>query len=439
LSFSRQDTEQEITGLSAMLPPGLLANLAGVPRCSDGDANAGSCPEASRIGTVNVGAGAGDPVFLKGGIYLTGPYNGGPFGEAVIVPAIAGPFNLGNVVVRGSIRIDPVTAQASVVSDPFPRFVGSTGVPTDVRRVDVVLDRPGFSFAPTGCEPSSIPATLTGAGGAVASVSSPYQAVNCPDLSFHPSFTASTQGNGTFNHNGASLDVKIATSQGPHSPSTSGEANIRKVEVQLPKRLPARLTTLQKACTEAQFATNPAGCPAASDVGTATAHTPILASPLSGPAYLVSHGGEAFPDLVLILQGEGITLHVTGHTQIKHGITYSRFETVPDAPISSFELNLPESPTSALAATESLCSNTRTVTVRKRVLVHRNGHARHVTRSVQRQVAEPLDMPTKITAQNGAVLEQSTKIAVTGCAKTAVKSKAHGKNVKGARKHHGKG
>jgi hypothetical protein len=125
---------------------------------------------------------------------------------------------------------------------------------------------------------------------------------------------------------------------------------------------------------------------------------------------------------VLILQGEGITLQVTGHTQIKNGITYSRFETVPDAPISTFELNLPESPTSALAATQSLCSNTRTVTVKKRVLVRRNGKTRRITRAVKTQVAEPLTMPTTITAQDNAVLNQTTKIAVTGCAKT-VKSK----------------
>jgi hypothetical protein len=183
---------------------------------------------------------------------------------------------------------------------------------------------------------------------------------------------------------------------------------------------------LQKACTETQFAVNPAGCPAASDVGIAVAHTPILQSPLSGPAYLVSHGGQAFPDLVLVLQGEGITLRVTGHTQIKHGITYSRFETVPDAPISSFELHLPESPTSALAATESLCSTTRTVTLRKRVLIHHNNHTRHVTRPVRRLLTEPLTMPTTITAQNGTMLNQTTKIAITGCQK-AKTTKQHKK------------
>jgi hypothetical protein len=432
LSFSRNDGEQQFSGLTETLAPGQLAKLAGIPRCDEADANAGTCPESSRIGGVTVLSGSGpSPVVLHGADYLTGAYNGGPFGEVVVIPAIAGPFNLGNVVVRGAIRIDSTTSQAVIVSDPFPQFVGSTGIPSDVRRVDIVLDRPGFTYNATNCDPLTVNATLTGAQGTVVPVSTRYQASGCAALKFKPSFKATTQGNGTFNHNGASLYVKLTTGQGPGS----GEANIRKVEVQLPKKLPARLTTLQKACTEAQFAANPAGCPAASDVGTAIAHTPLLDSPITGPAYLVSHGGQAFPDLVLILQGEGITLQVTGHTQIKKGITYSRFETVPDAPISTFELNLPESPTSALAATQSLCANTRAVTVKKRVLIHRDGKTRRITRAVKTQVAEPLTMPTTITAQDNAVLNQTTKIAVTGCAK-AVKTKTKKTKAQKSRRKH---
>ena len=169
-----------------------------------------------------------------------------------------------------------------------------------------------------------------------------------------------------------------------------GEANIQKVDVQLPKVLPARLTTLQKACTESQFAANPAGCPAASDVGMATAHTPVLDAPLVGPAYLVSHGGAAFPDLELVLQGEGITLVLDGATNIKKGVTFSRFETVPDAPISSFELNLPEGKFSALAANANLCNS-------------------------------KLAMPTTITGQNGKQVVHDTKIMVKGCKTPKIK------------------
>jgi hypothetical protein len=220
--------------------------------------------------------------------------------------------------------------------------------------------------------------------------------------------------------------VHLATHEGPSGGGVPGESNIAKVDVQLPVVLPARLTTLQKACTEAQFAANPAGCPQASFVGTAVAHTPILASALSGPAILVSHGGEAFPDLVLVLQGEGVRLNLTGHTQIRKGITYSHFETVPDAPVASFDLTLPQGPHSALTTDvpgRNLCANTKTVTVTKRVTRRVNGHNRKVTVKAKKTVATPLSMPTTITAQNGAVLNQTTKIAVTGCIKAKAKAK----------------
>ena len=174
---------------------------------------------------------------------------------------------------------------------------------------------------------------------------------------------------------------------------------------------------MQKACTEAQFAANPAGCPQASDIGTAIAVTPVLRAPLTGPAYLVSHGGAAFPDVEFVLQGEGVTVVLDGGTDIKKGITYSKFETVPDAPITSFETILPEGPNSVLATQTNLCDPTKTVTVRKRVTVRRKGHRVHVLTFSTKKVSEPLTMPTTITGQNGAVVTQSTKIAVTECQK----------------------
>jgi hypothetical protein len=181
---------------------------------------------------------------------------------------------------------------------------------------------------------------------------------------------------------------------------------------------------------------NPAGCPVGSFVGTAIAHTPILDSPLTGPAILVSHGGEAFPDLVLLLQGEGVQIDLTGHTQIKKGITYSHFETVPDAPVSSFDLTLPQGPHGVLTTDvpgRNLCTNTKTVLVTKRITRRINGHSRKVTVKAKQAVAAPLLMPTTITAQNGAVLNQTTKIAVTGCAK-AVKAKKKAARKKGGAK-----
>jgi hypothetical protein len=344
----------------------------------------------------------------------------------VVVPAVAGPFNLGNVVVHGSISVNPTTAQASVHSDPFPTI--RDGIPLQVRSVAVML-REGFALNPTSCAPLQLNAKLTSSQGTVANVSSPFEAANCANLPFKPSFMISTQGK-TSKADGASLTVTVA--QKP------GEANIHKVDLTIPLALPARLTTLQKACTEAQFAANPSGCPEASVIGTATARTPLLSNPLKGPAYLVSHGGAAFPDVEFVLQGEnGVEIVLDGGTDIKKGITYSRFETVPDAPISSFVTELPEGPHSVLAANTNLCDPTKTITVKKRVSVRSHGHTKRVLRSVSEQVSEPLVIPTTITGQNGAVITQSTKVSVTGCPKAAVKkakkkkAKAHGKKGKG--------
>ena len=379
LSFSRTDADQELSGLSVTLPRGLLAAIRGVPLCSDADANSGNCPASSQIGTVQTGSGAGpDPLFLPGKIYLTGPYNGGPFGESVVVPAVAGPFNLGDVVVRGSIRIDPTTAQAAVVSDPFPTMLD--GVPLQLRRVDVTLDRPNFTFNPTSCEPTAITGALTSTGGLTSPVSMPFQVTNCATLKFKPVFKVSTSGK-TSRANGASLHVKLSY---PNAPFGT-QANIKSVHVELPKALPSRLSTLNHACLDSVFNQDPASCPSQSKVGVAKAVTPVLPVPLEGPAYFVSHGGQRFPELIVVLQGYGVTVYLQGETFIsKAGITSSTFKSVPDVPVGSFELTLPEGAFSALAANTDLC-------------------------------AANLAMPTTFTGQNGAVLKQRTSIEVQGC------------------------
>jgi uncharacterized repeat protein (TIGR01451 family) len=389
LSLSRSDSEQQMKGLTFTMPPGVSAVLKGVPRCPDTNAAAGTCPEASRLGSVTVGSGVGsDPFFLKGTVYLTGPYNGGPFGEVTVVPANAGPFHLGNVVVRGSIRVDPKTAQPTVVSDPFPQFVGNTGIPTDVKRVDVTLDRPGFTFNPTNCNELHVTGTLTSTQGASSNVSSRFAAAECRSLAFKPAFVATTVAK-TSRKNGAALKVKVTPG--------AGQANIARVDVQVPRGLAVRDSTLNQACTERQFAADPAACPAGSFVGTATARTPILAAALSGPAIFVSHGGAKFPDLDIVLQGEGVTVILTGGTDVRGNLLFSHFDTVPDAPVSAFSLSLPEGPHSALAAVGNLCTQ----------VVHK--------RTVRRTLA----MPTTITGQNGAVVHQSTKVSVSGCGRLA--------------------
>jgi hypothetical protein len=433
-TFGRHDGEQDLSGIELKMPPGLIGKIAGLAQCGESEikaaqADTGGCPASSKVGTATAAAGSGsDPYWQSGSVYLTGPYNNGPFGLVVVVPAVAGPFDLGNIVVRASIRINPSTAQVSVLSDPLPQSVD--GVPLRVQTVNVTVGQEGnFTFNPTGCTPSSITATITSAQGATSNVSSPFQAADCAALKFAPQFTASTQANGSPRGNGASLDVKVA-----YPAPGSAYSNIAKVDTQLPAALASRLSTLHQACTETQFDANPAGCPAAATVGSATVKTPALANPLTGPAILVSHGNEAFPDLVLVLQGEGVTIDLVGNTDIKGGITYSKFEAVPDAPVSSFELSLPEKEDSILAAVKNLCKPTKTVTIKKKVTVGRHGRRVKVTRRIRRTKSESLVMPTTLTAQNGAVEQQNIKVAVTGCPATAAKRAKSASD-----KHHARG
>jgi len=400
VTFSRRDRDQGLGGIAVQTPPGLLGLLKGVEQCGEPQASVGECGAGSLIGHTAVALGPGpEPLWVQGGqVFLTGPYNDAPFGLSIVVPAVAGPFTLqgnagpGREVVRAAIEINPHTAQVTVVSDPLPTILD--GVPLQMKTVNVTIDRPGFMFNPTNCEALAVAGTLTSTQGASAPVANHFQAANCATLPFKPSFSVSTAGRAS-RLEGASLDVKIASKGGPQP--GGGEANVKSVKVALPKQLPSRLTTLRKACTASTFEADPAACPHESDVGTATATTPVLTHPLTGPAYLVSHGGEAYPDLEIVLQGEGITLILDGNTAIKKGITSSTFNTVPDAPISSFELKLPTGKYSILGtalpakAKYNLCGQT-------------------------------LTMPATITGQNGGVVEQTTKIAVSGCPKHKTKT-----------------
>jgi hypothetical protein len=383
MSLARADGEQQLGGLSMTLPPGLLGKIADVPLCPEPQASLGTCGAASQVGTFTVGAGAGaNPFYVyTGKLFFTGSYKGGEYGLSITVPAVAGPFDLGTVVVRASITLDPVTTALTIKVDPLPTIL--QGIPLDLRAVNVSVDRPNFVVNPTNCNPLSLNATLEGGEGSTESTSSKFQVTNCGRLGFAPRFTVSTPSH-TSRARGAGLKAKIVYPKTP-------QANIAKVKVSLPKQLPSRLTTLQKACPDSVFKTNPSNCPAGSRIGTAKAITPILPEPLRGPVYFVSHGGAAFPDLTIALQGYGVTFNLIGTTFIsKAGITSTSFKQVPDVPIGSFELTLPQGPSSALAANGNLC-------------------------------ASKLKMPTAFIAQDGAEIHQATPIAVTGCSKHKAK------------------
>ena len=410
--------------------------LSTVPLCPEPQAGEGKCSAASQIGHASVASGPGpyplvipQPGDPEIPIYLTGPYKGAPFGLSIVTHVIAGPFNLGTIVTRAKVEVDPYTAQITVTTDELPQVVA--GVPTDLRLIDSVIDRPGFIFNPTDCEPTSFSGIAWGAPppgapgpGASASISSHFQVGSCRQLEFTPKFSVATSGK-TSRVDGADLVAKVT-----NPPSAQGsQADIARVKVELPAQLPSRLSTLRKACAAAQFEANPAGCPAASLVGHAVVRTPELPVPLEGPAIFVSHGGEAWPSLVIVLQGDNVTIDLVGTTFIsKADVTSTTFKAVPDAPFSSFELTLPEGPDSALTSDGSLCDPTHTVAVKKRTTIRIHGHRRRVTRKVNETKPTTLVMPNEFVAQNGAVIHQNTTIAVTGCSRArAARQEAQGR------------
>ncbi len=388
LTIHRPDDQQQLTGITVHMPPGVAGLLSKVRPCPEPPlGQEWSCGPESLIGHTVASAGLGsEPVALPGSAYLTSGYDGAPFGVLVQTPAVAGPFNLGMINVRSRINVDPNNASVTITTDPGPRGEAIParlkGVPAQLQQIQVSVDRPEFLFNPTDCETLAIAGSLGGNEGASEPVSYPFQVQNCANLPFAPKLTAEAAGQGS-KADGTSLKVKV-TSAG------LGQANIAKVDLTIPAALPSRLTTIQKACPAAVFEANPASCDEGSVIGEATVHTPVLSSPLTGPGYLVSHGGAEFPDVEFVLQGEGIKLVLDGKTDIKKGVTYSRFESAPDAPFTTFETELPAGPHSAFAPNVpekedfNLCRTS-------------------------------LSMPTTITGQNGAVIEQDTKIVVTGC------------------------
>jgi hypothetical protein len=384
LTFTRPQGNQYLAAVRNVLPAGVVGLIPTVTECAEAQANAGTCTSASQIGTATVQAGSGSPFSFHGKVYLTGPYQGAPYGLSIAVEAAGGPFDLGPVVARVKLEVDPHTAQVIATDSTIPSIVG--GIPTRIRALTVSINRQGFERNPTNCGVLSTVTTLTGSFGAVATLSTPFQVEGCSSLAFAPKFTAGTSAKAS-RSKGASLTTTLT--QG------SGQANIKTVKVELPKQLPSRLSTLQKACTEAQFNANPLSCPAASKVGTATVITPTLPGKMTGPAIFVSHGGASFPDLDLVLEDKGVRVILTGNTDIKKGITTSTFASTPDVPVTSVTVSLPTATNSALGAFGDLCRN-------------------------------PLVMPTTITGQNGKITKKNTIISVSGCGVKVVGHKVIG-------------
>jgi hypothetical protein len=344
LRLDRAEGEQRFATVDVGLPKGLLARLKGVPYCSDAalgqiptaegtggaQAAAPSCSAASQVGVLSTGLGSGpNPFFAAGKVYLAGPYKGAPLSLALAVPALAGPFDLGNVVVRAALQIDPETAQVRVVSDPIPSIL--QGIPLDIRSVLVDVNRDQFTLNPTSCEADSVAGSVSSQQGATASFSNRYQVGGCEQLKFKPRIALTLNGAAK---RGGHPALRALVSY----PAGGGYSNVARASVQLPRSVffeNAHLTTI---CTKPQFAAGK--CPRNSIYGQAAVTTPLLDEPLKGPVYLRASGGDrALPDLVAELNGQ-IEIDLVGHIDSKNRGLRATFVGVPDAPIEKFSLSM---------------------------------------------------------------------------------------------------
>lgn len=343
----RDDQEQEFSRITAMLPPGMLAKIAGIPYCPESAITAISSAQgtgkaqlaspacsASRIGSANTGVGAGtEPNYFPGSVYLAGPYKGAPLSLVIAVPALAGPYDFGTVVVRARVFVDPTTAQVSVESDPLPTIVH--GVLLRIRDVRVNVDRPETTLNPTSCDPLSVRATVVSLAGATVNPSNRFQVANCSHLGFAPKLTMRFSGATKRSGNPA---LRATLTQ------PKGQANIGRVSVILPKHEFIDNAHINNPCTRVQFSEG--SCPPKSILGFARAFTPLLDEPLEGPVYFRSNGGEReLPDLVAALHGP-FDVNLVGFIDAvqNKGAEGSRVRTIfaspPDAPVSKFVLNL---------------------------------------------------------------------------------------------------
>ncbi len=370
LKLSREDGSQRLSGFDTVLAPGLSGKLAGIPFCSEPqiaqaqarsrpeegilERNQPSCPAASALGAVNVGAGAGPtPFYTQGSAYLAGPYKGAPLSMVVITPAIAGPFDLGTVVVRAALYVDPRSAQIHAVSDPFPTILH--GIPLDLRSVAVRLDRPSFTINPTSCDPMAITGNATSAFGQLAPLTQPFQVGGCSALAFKPKLAIKLTGGTKRSKNPA---LKATLTMPP------GGANVAKASVALPHSEFLDQSHIRTVCTRVQFAEaggNGAGCPAGSVYGRARAITPLLDSPLEGPVFLRSNPEGTLPNLVAALQGQ-IPVELVGRIDSVKGGIRTTFEGAPDAPVSKFVLEMQGGKKGLLENSVNLCKTTNRAT-----------------------------------------------------------------------------
>jgi hypothetical protein len=379
--ISRQDGEQNLASLTVDTPPGFIASLKGVSYCPEGsvallsspgyggiaESLSPSCPAASRVGSVVAGAGAGTrPLHIGGSVYLAGPYKGAPLSIVVAIPAVSGPYDLGNVAIRAAVFVDPVTAKVTTVSDPLPQII--EGVPLRTRSILVSLDRPGFTLNPTNCDRRSVNATVGGSEGGTANLTSHFQVANCSALDYQPNLKLSASG-GFMRRGHPAIHAEFT--------ARPGEANTRRVTVTLPKGEQLDNSHIETVCTRVAFAAD--SCPKGSAIGSAEVTTPLLDAPLNGRVYLRS-SSHRLPDLVVDLRGQ-IDVELSAAIDSVNGRLRASFTNVPDALVTSFSLDLLGGKRGLVVNSTDLCKTSRRSSV-------------------------------TLKSQNGAVLRRQPKVAV---------------------------
>jgi hypothetical protein len=434
LRIQRADGQQHVRSVTTTMPTGLLANIASVPLCGEAQANAGTCDEASQVGSTRTAAGPGtSPLTLPGKVFLTGGYKGGQYGLAIVVRAVAGPFDLGTVVVRASISVDPIDAHVTVVSDDVPNILavkGKDGVANGfkllLRDIQVNVDRPSFIINPTSCAPKAIGGSIGSYGGTTVPIAARFQVDGCAGLDLQPGLALTLSGKGQTT-DGKHPAVAAVLTQKP------GQANLSKVRVALPLSLALDPDNANGLCEFVDGSKVEPTCPKASVVGTATAVTPILNEPLTGPVYFVKNvrkdpksGREikTLPKLVVPLIGpNGIKLTLTGTSAVENDHLVTTFENIPDAPVSSFKLNIIGGKGGVLTVSGAdICKSTQ---IADQQVDGQNGKNADTSISIQTP-----SCPLKVVSKKVGKTSVAVKVSGLGAGKVTVSGKGIKKTTK---------
>lgn len=349
MTLRRRDGEQLLGRLSVSMPQGLSARLASVQRCPSASVGARTCPLDSRVGSAVAEVGAGpNPFAFEGDAYLTGPYKRAPFGLALVFRAVAGPFDLGTIVVRGAMRLDPNDGHVTVETDALPSVV--EGIPLRLQTLGLDIDRPGFMINPTSCAPTRIAATIRSVDEAVSSPAARFAVGGCRALRFRPKLKVTLTDRSEL-HKGGRPGLRLRIR------SATRSANIREAQVRLPKLLeldPGRVTAL---CSREQARDRE--CPKGSRVGRARGRTPLLSGQLAGPVHVVQPIGNGLPDLWASVEGADIRLNLKLETSVKRGRVTSKFADIPDVPLSQFTLQFASGERGIISLKRSLCAGRR--------------------------------------------------------------------------------